>query len=163
MNVALTMNCLSKFLYLGPGKDLEILLLIMIIKENQLLHPKDKKENIHTMEQQDKLTLLINLFLMVCICLLERMEVIFIQIKIILSWLLDNFGQIITSICLSFDYLKHYLDALNLVKLGLIKGIAVPKLNQHDLNSILVAIPPEEQQDKIVKKIKVLLSALVKF
>ncbi|HDZ6829369.1 TPA: restriction endonuclease subunit S, partial [Mannheimia haemolytica] len=39
-------------------------------------------------------------------------------------------------------YFCYYLNALNLPSMGLINGIAVPKLNQRNLNSILIAIPP---------------------
>ncbi|HDL4201543.1 TPA: restriction endonuclease subunit S, partial [Mannheimia haemolytica] len=57
----------------------------------------------------------------------------------------------------------YYLNALNLPSMGLINGIAVPKLNQRNLNSILIAIPPISEQHRIVEKIEKLFSEIEKF
>ncbi|MDW0467796.1 restriction endonuclease subunit S, partial [Mannheimia haemolytica] len=60
-------------------------------------------------------------------------------------------------------YFCYYLNALNLPSMGLINGIAVPKLNQRNLNSILIAIPPISEQHRIVEKIEKLFSEIEKF
>ncbi len=52
-------------------------------------------------------------------------------------------------------YFCYYLNALNLPSMGLINGIAVPKLNQKNLNSILIAIPPISKDNiESLKKLK---------
>lgn len=44
--------------------------------------------------------------------------------------------------------------------MGLITGIGVPKLNQENMNKILVPIPPIEEQDRIAFKVKEIYSVL---
>lgn len=50
-------------------------------------------------------------------------------------------------------YFCNFLNSLNLPAMGLINGIAVPKLNQSNLNKILIPLPPIEEQKRIVDKI----------
>ena len=51
------------------------------------------------------------------------------------------------------NYLKYFLNSLNLKDLGVITGIAVPKLNQANLNNIMISIPPLQEQKRIVAKV----------
>jgi type I restriction enzyme S subunit len=54
-------------------------------------------------------------------------------------------------------FLKRFLDSCNLPLMGLINGIAVPKLNQENMNSIMVPIPPMAEQKRIVARLEELL------
>ena len=54
-------------------------------------------------------------------------------------------------------YFCNFLNSLNLPAMGLINGIAVPKLNQSNLNKILIPLPPIEEQKRIVEKINLLM------
>ena len=69
----------------------------------------------------------------------------------------NNHVHIIQPIINNIFFLKHYLDSCNLPAMGLINGIAVPKLNQTNLNSILIPIPPLAEQRRIVDRIESLL------
>ena len=60
------------------------------------------------------------------------------------------------------NYIKHYLNSLNFVKMGLITGTAIPKLNQKNLNSIKVPMISLNNQAKIVKKIEELFELIDK-
>ena len=51
------------------------------------------------------------------------------------------------------DYLKLFLNSIDFKKLDLITGIAVPKLNQLNLNNIVISLPPLEEQKRIVAKV----------
>jgi len=69
----------------------------------------------------------------------------------------NNHVHIIQPIINNIFFLKHYLDSCNLPAMGLINGIAVPKLNQTNLNSILIPIPPLAEQRRIVDRLESLL------
>ena len=49
-----------------------------------------------------------------------------------------------------------YINAINLFQY--ITGSAQPKLNQDNMNKILIPIPPKAEQEKILKSIKIILS-----
>ena len=65
----------------------------------------------------------------------------------------NNHVHIVQPILGDIHFLKHFLDSCNLPKMGLINGIAVPKLNQEHLNSILVPLPPLSEQEAIVAEL----------
>lgn len=69
----------------------------------------------------------------------------------------NNHVHVVKPIEMNIKYLKGFLDSCNLPLMGLINGIAVPKLNQENLNSIMVPIPPIEEQQRIVDKLDQLL------
>ena len=56
---------------------------------------------------------------------------------------------------LSMEYICTYINAINLSPY--VTGTAQPKMNQEKMNSILVPIPPIEEQHRIVDKIEELL------
>lgn len=58
------------------------------------------------------------------------------------------------------QYMKHFMNALDLPEMGLINGIAVPKLNQTNLNNIIVPLPPLAEQKRIVAKIEEIFSVI---
>lgn len=60
------------------------------------------------------------------------------------------------------NYIKHYLNSLDFVKMGLITGTAIPKLNQKNLNSIKVPMISLNNQAKIVEKIEKCLKLIDK-
>lgn len=66
----------------------------------------------------------------------------------------NNHVHIVQPIVCNIWYLKHFLDSCDLALMGLITGIGVPKLNQENMNKILVPIPPIEEQNKIAFKVK---------
>ena len=72
----------------------------------------------------------------------------------------NNHVHIVQPVVCDIWYLKHFLDSCDLALMGLITGIGVPKLNQENMNKILVPIPPIEEQDRIAFKVKEIYSVL---
>ena len=59
------------------------------------------------------------------------------------------------------QYMCWYINAISLV--DYVTGTAQPKMNQEKMNSILVALPPLEEQQRIVAKIEELLPKVVEY
>jgi len=69
----------------------------------------------------------------------------------------NNHAHVIDGISLGFlSYLKLFINAISLELY--ITGTAQPKMNQAKMNSILIAIPPESEQHRIVAKVNELMS-----
>ncbi len=75
----------------------------------------------------------------------------------------NNHVHVVKPIVCEISYLKTCLDAYDLPNMGLINGIAVPKLNQENMNSILIPIPPLAEQKRIIAKIKDLLPMIDRY
>lgn len=56
---------------------------------------------------------------------------------------------------LDIEFIMYYINAITLAPF--VTGTAQPKMNQEKMNSIPIALPPYEEQKRIVKKIKELL------
>ena len=72
----------------------------------------------------------------------------------------NNHVHIVQPVVCDIWYLKHFLDSCDLALMGLITGIGVPKLNQENMNKIIVPIPPIEEQERIAFKVKEIYSVL---
>ncbi len=72
----------------------------------------------------------------------------------------NNHVHVVQPIICDIWFLKFFLDSCDLSSMGLITGIGVPKLNQANLNKILVPIPPIEEQLLISDYIKNILNVL---
>ena len=53
---------------------------------------------------------------------------------------------------INLTYVALYINAINLAPY--VTGTAQPKMNQAKMNSILIPIPPTEEQLRIVKKVE---------
>ena len=72
----------------------------------------------------------------------------------------NNHVHVVQPVVCDITYLKHCLDAYDLPKMGLVYGIGAPKLNQENLNSIPIPVPPLAEQKRIVEKIEQAFSVL---
>ena len=69
----------------------------------------------------------------------------------------NNHAHVLDSVAgLSLDYVSLYINAINLAPY--VTGTAQPKMNQEKMNSILMPIPPTNEQQYIVKKVQELFS-----
>ena len=69
----------------------------------------------------------------------------------------NNHAHVLDSVAgLSLDYVALYINAINLAPY--VTGTAQPKMNQEKMNSILMPIPPANEQRCIVKKVQELFS-----
>jgi type I restriction enzyme, S subunit len=75
-----------------------------------------------------------------------------------LYWV-NNHAHVLDSTAgLSLEYVSIYINAINLAPY--VSGTAQPKMNQENMNAILLAIPPVAEQRRIVAKINEILPAL---
>ena len=73
----------------------------------------------------------------------------------------NNHAHIINSIdTTTLYYLKHYINSISLF--SYITGSAQPKLNRSNLDNILIPLPPQREQQRIVDKIKDIFAELDK-
>jgi restriction endonuclease S subunit len=72
----------------------------------------------------------------------------------------NNHVHIVQPILCDIRYLKYFLDSCDLALMGLITGIGVPKLNQENMNKILIPIPPIKEQVRMSLNIKELYSVI---
>jgi len=68
----------------------------------------------------------------------------------------NNHAHVLDAVAgLSLRYIAIYINAISLAPY--VTGTAQPKMNQEKMNSILVPIPPLDEQQRIVAKIDTLL------
>ncbi|WP_257490449.1 restriction endonuclease subunit S [Anaerosalibacter massiliensis] len=67
---------------------------------------------------------------------------------------LDFFNETLTR------HIKNTLNSIDFEDRELITGIAVPKLNQTNLNNILIPLPPLAEQKRIVEKVDTIMNML---
>ena len=73
----------------------------------------------------------------------------------------NNHAHIVNSIdTTTLYYLKHYINSISLF--SYITGSAQPKLNRSNLDNILIPLPPQREQQRIVDKIKDIFAELDK-
>ena len=70
----------------------------------------------------------------------------------------NNHVHVVQPIICEISYLKICLDNYDLPKMGLIYGIGAPKLNQENMNSIPIPVPPLAEQKRIVERLDKLLA-----
>ena len=69
----------------------------------------------------------------------------------------NNHAHVIDGISLNFlKYISLFINAINLE--SYVTGTAQPKMNQAKMNSIVVALPPEAEQHRIVAKVDELMT-----
>jgi type I restriction enzyme, S subunit len=69
----------------------------------------------------------------------------------------NNHAHVIDGVTDNFlKYIELYINAIDLAPY--VTGTAQPKMNQAKMNSILVALPPEEEQNRIVAKVDELMA-----
>lgn len=56
------------------------------------------------------------------------------------------------------DFLKNYINSISLAPY--VTGTAQPKLNQDKLNSIIIPIPPLQEQRRIVERLESLMACI---
>lgn len=75
-------------------------------------------------------------------------------------WVNNHAHVIDTCAGLSKEYIALYINAVDLSPY--VTGTAQPKMNQEKMNSILVAVPPKNEQTRIVKKYKQMIPTIRK-
>ena len=73
----------------------------------------------------------------------------------------NNHVHIVQPILCDVWYFKYVLDNYNFATMDLITGIAISKLNQLNLNKILIPIPPLKEQIAISKIIKLIYNKIL--
>ena len=58
----------------------------------------------------------------------------------------------------NLEYICFYINAISLDKY--VTGSAQPKMNQENMNAIWIALPPIEEQNRIVQRLKELFAAM---
>ncbi len=86
--------------------------------------------------------------------LLRSKPIAFIATK---QYWVNNHAHVLDSVAgLLLDYVALYINAINLAPY--VTGTAQPKMNQEKMNSILIPIPPTNEQQGIIEKVHELFS-----